>query len=53
MRLRRQVPVVVSVLDTPARSERWLEIAAELTAATGVLTVEAVPEVSTFVAKTA
>jgi PII-like signaling protein len=43
--LRRQVPIVVTVVDTPSRSERWFEIAAELTAATGLVTAEAVPAV--------
>jgi len=41
--LRRHVPVVSVVVDTPSRSERWLEIADELTAETGLLTVETVP----------
>jgi PII-like signaling protein len=43
--LRRRVPIVVSALDTASRSRRWLEIAAELTAETGLLTVETVPRV--------
>jgi len=40
--LRRRVPVVTVVVDTPSRSERWFEIADELTAETGLLTVESV-----------
>ncbi|HKI67904.1 MAG TPA: DUF190 domain-containing protein [Solirubrobacterales bacterium] len=40
--LRRHVPVVTVVVDTPARSERWFEIADELTAETGLLTAETV-----------
>jgi hypothetical protein len=36
---------VITVLDTPARGERWFEIAAELTAETGLLTAETVPRV--------
>lgn len=41
--LRRRVPIVLTVIDTPARSKRWLEIAAELTAESGLLTAETVP----------
>jgi len=41
--LRRHVPVVTVVVDTPSRSARWLEIADELTAETGLLTTETVP----------
>ncbi len=40
--LRRHVPVVTVVVDTPARSARWFEIADELTAETGLLTAETV-----------
>jgi len=40
--LRRHVPVATVVVDSPSRSERWFEIADELTAETGLLTVEAV-----------
>ena len=40
--LRRHVPVVTVVVDTPSRSERWYEIADELTAETGLLTAETV-----------
>lgn len=46
--LRRQVPVITTVIDTPSRSERWFEIAAELTAETGLLTSEAVPRIFTL-----
>jgi PII-like signaling protein len=41
--LRRHVPIVTATVDTPARSERWFEIAAELTGETGLLTSETVP----------
>jgi PII-like signaling protein len=41
--LRRHVPVVTVVVDTPSRSARWFEIADQLTAETGLLTVETVP----------
>ena len=43
--LRRHVPVVVNFLDAPERAERWLEIAAELTAETGLVTAETVPRI--------
>ncbi len=43
--LRRRVPIVVTVVDGAERSRRWLEIAAELTAETGLLTAERVPRV--------
>lgn len=41
--LRRHVPIVAVVVDTPSRAERWFEIAGELTAETGLLTAETVP----------
>ncbi len=41
--LRRHVPVVTAIVDTPERSERWFEIASELTEETGLLTAETVP----------
>ena len=41
--LRRHVPVVTVVVDTPERSRRWFEIVSELTAATGLVTSEMVP----------
>ncbi len=40
--LRRHVPIATVVVDTPSRSRRWFEIAAELTAETGLVTVETV-----------
>jgi PII-like signaling protein len=43
--LRRHVPIVVDFLDAPERARRWQEIAAELTAETGLLTAETVPRV--------
>lgn len=46
--LRRHVPIVVNFLDAPERAERWLGIAAELTAETGLLTAETVPRVLTL-----
>lgn len=41
--LRRRVPVVVSVIDTPERSRRWFEIVDDVTAESGVVTSELVP----------
>lgn len=41
--LRRHVPIVTAVVDTPARSRRWFEIVAELTAETGLVSAETVP----------
>jgi PII-like signaling protein len=41
--LRRHVPVVTVVVDTPARTRRWFEIVDELTAHTGLVTSEIVP----------
>ncbi|HEX8753000.1 MAG TPA: DUF190 domain-containing protein [Solirubrobacterales bacterium] len=41
--LRRHVPIVVNFLDAPERAARWLEIAAELTAESGLVTAETVP----------
>jgi PII-like signaling protein len=41
--LRRHVPIVSVVVDSPSRSERWYRIADELTAETGLLTAETVP----------
>ena len=41
--LRRHVPVLTAIIDTPSRTERWFEIASELTAETGLLTSETVP----------
>lgn len=46
--LRRHVPIVVNFLDSPERAERWLGIAAELTAETGLLTAETVPRIVTL-----
>jgi PII-like signaling protein len=41
--LRRHVPIVTSIVDRAAACERWLEIIAELTAETGLVTAERVP----------
>ena len=41
--LRRHVPIVTVVVDTPSRCERWFEIAGELTEETGLVTAETVP----------
>ncbi len=41
--LRRHVPIVTVIVDTPSRCARWFEIAAELTEETGLLTSETVP----------
>ena len=43
LKLRRRVPAVTVVVDTPSRSRRWFEIADELTRETGLLTSEVVP----------
>jgi PII-like signaling protein len=42
-RLRRRVPVLTVIVDTPERSRRWYEIADELTTETGLITSELVP----------
>jgi PII-like signaling protein len=41
--LRRRVPVVTVIVDTPARSRRWFEFVDELTSETGLVTSEVVP----------
>ena len=41
--LRRHVPVLTVILDTPANTERWFEIVDEMTAETGLVTSEIVP----------
>jgi PII-like signaling protein len=41
--LRRHVPVVTVVVDTPERTRRWFEIVDELTTQTGLVTSELVP----------
>ena len=41
--LRRHVPVVTVVVDTPERTRRWFEVVSELTAETGLVTSENVP----------
>jgi PII-like signaling protein len=41
--LRRRVPVVTVVVDTPANIKRWYAIVDELTAETGLVTSEIVP----------
>ncbi len=41
--LRRRVPVVTVVVDTPARIQRWWAIVDELTDETGLVTSELVP----------
>jgi PII-like signaling protein len=41
--LRRRVPVVTVVVDTPSNIRRWFEIVDELTAETGLVTSEFVP----------
>jgi PII-like signaling protein len=46
--LRRHVPIVLTAIDEPSRAARWREIAAELTAETGLLTEEAVPAIFTL-----
>jgi PII-like signaling protein len=41
--LRRRVPVVTVVVDTPSRIRRWFRIVDQLTDQTGLVTCEAVP----------
>jgi PII-like signaling protein len=41
--LRRHVPVVTVVVDTPERTRRWFEIVDEVTRHTGLVTSELVP----------
>jgi PII-like signaling protein len=41
--LRRRVPVVAIVVDTPERMQRWFDIVDELTGETGLVTSESVP----------
>jgi PII-like signaling protein len=41
--LRRHVPVVTVVVDTPERTRRWFEIVDEVTRDTGLVTSELVP----------
>jgi PII-like signaling protein len=41
--LRRHVPVLTVLLDTPASMRRWFEIVEEMTAETGLVTSEIVP----------
>jgi PII-like signaling protein len=43
--LRRRVPVVTVIVDTPARIRRWFECVDELTSETGLVTSEVVPAV--------
>jgi PII-like signaling protein len=43
--LRRRVPVVVTLIDTPERMRRWFTIVDRLTAETGLVTSEIVPVV--------
>jgi len=42
--VRRHVPVVTTVLDTPSNSRRWFEVVDEMTRETGLVTCELVPE---------
>ena len=41
--LRRRVPVLTVIVDTPANIQRWFEIVDELTTETGLVTSEIVP----------
>ena len=41
--LRRHVPVLTLLLDTPENMERWFELVDEMTAETGLVTSEIVP----------
>ena len=41
--LRRRVPVLTVIIDTPERSRQWLEVIDEMTDETGLVTSEIVP----------
>jgi PII-like signaling protein len=41
--LRRHVPAIAVVLDTPANTRRWFDIVVEMTAESGLVTSELVP----------
>ena len=41
--LRRNVPVVAEIVDTPARAARWFDVIDELTTSGGLVTSETVP----------
>jgi PII-like signaling protein len=41
--LRRHVPIVTAIVDSPSRVDRWFEIVDGLTEETGLVTAEAVP----------
>jgi PII-like signaling protein len=43
LQLRRRVPVVTVIVDTPERIGRWFAIVDELTGETGLVTSEQVP----------
>ncbi|QEC46104.1 DUF190 domain-containing protein [Baekduia soli] len=43
LQLRRRVPVVLSVVDAPSATERWLAIVDDVTHSTGLVTSELVP----------
>ncbi len=43
--LRRHVPVLAVLVDTPANTRRWFEIVDEMTRQTGLVTSETVPSV--------
>jgi PII-like signaling protein len=47
-RLRRRVPVVIVVVDTPPRIRDWFAIVSEMTDETGLVTSEMVPAFRTF-----
>jgi PII-like signaling protein len=41
--LRRHVPAITVLIDTPANTQRWFEVVAEMTAESGLVTSELVP----------
>jgi PII-like signaling protein len=45
--LRRRVPVVTTIVDTPARTRDWFAVVSELTRETGLVTCETVRPVQT------
>jgi PII-like signaling protein len=43
--LRRRVPVVTTIVDTPSRIRRWFDVVDRITDETGLVTSELVPAV--------
>lgn len=47
-RLRRRVPVITTIVDTPEATRRWFRIVDEVTGETGLVTSEIVPSFEAF-----